>query len=67
MNRRKYIHSLARIGLTGAMALVAGVLVSRKQVRLERSCGESATCSSCRKLQQCDRLEARKERGNGKG
>ena len=66
MNRRGYLQSLARAGLGGILFLAAGLLLSRKQVRVEPSCGLEKACRSCRRLETCSYTEAVKERENGK-
>lgn len=39
------------------MALVTGILVARKQVRLERECGLEIACMDCKKKQSCEWAE----------
>ena len=49
------------------MALLAGVLLSRRQISLERECGLDFQCRSCTKLKKCQLPEAEKERVDEKG
>jgi len=49
------------------MALLAGVLFSRRQISLEKDCGLSLQCRNCSKLKNCQLPEAENERGNEKG
>lgn len=67
MNRKTFISTLARGGILTAMALMAGILFSRKQISLEKDCGLNLQCRSCSKLKACDLPDAKNERGNEKG
>ena len=67
MNRKTFIASLFRGAILAAMALLAGVLLTRKQVSLEKDCGLNIQCRSCSRLKACDLQEAKNERGNEKG
>lgn len=49
------------------MTVLAGVLVSRRQVSLEQDCRLELQCGSCNKLKKCQLPEAENERGNEKG
>ncbi len=49
------------------MALLAGLLLSRKQVSLEKECGLNLQCRSCSRLKACELPEAKNERGYEKG
>jgi len=67
MNRKAFISALVRGGILGSMALLAGVLFSRRQVSLEQECGLGFQCGNCSKMKSCQLPEAEKERGNEKG
>lgn len=67
MNRKSFLSALVRGGILGSMALLTGVLFSRKQLTLEKECGLSVQCRNCSKLKNCQLPEAEKERGNEKG
>ncbi|MFH0759806.1 MAG: hypothetical protein V2B15_21130 [Bacteroidota bacterium] len=67
MNRRKFLHGLFRGGLLATMGLVAGILVSRKQISLQKECGLKSPCRNCRILKDCRLPAAEKERFNDKG
>jgi hypothetical protein len=62
MDRRSYIHTVVRGGILGVLAFAGALLVSRRQVELESSCGENFACKSCRKLSRCKLPEAHEER-----
>jgi hypothetical protein len=67
MNRKAFIHTLVRGGILATMALLAGVLISRKQISLEKECGLNLQCRSCTRLKACELPEAKSERGDEKG
>jgi hypothetical protein len=67
MNRRRFIHGMVRGGLLASMTMVAGILVSRKQISLQKECGLKSPCRNCRILEDCRLPAAEKERINGKG
>jgi hypothetical protein len=67
MNRKAFIHTLVRGGILATMALLAGVLISRKQISLEKECGLNLQCRSCTRLKACELPEAKIERGDEKG
>jgi len=66
MDRRTFINRWARAGVLVSMALVTGVLFSRRQVSLNRDCGLEFQCRDCRKLSSCTLPEAEEERELGK-
>ena len=65
MNRRNFIEKTGRGILLGGLAMVTGVLVSRRQVVRETRCTENFMCRECRKLSRCQLPEAEMERNNG--
>jgi hypothetical protein len=65
MNRREYIHQVARGGLLGALAVFSGILIYRKQVIYEGKCTQRFQCRSCTKLNRCQLPEAELNRGYG--
>jgi len=65
MNRRNFIDKSGRTFLLGALAIVSGVLVSRRQVVRGNTCTEDFMCRSCRKLSDCRLPEAETERNHG--
>jgi hypothetical protein len=67
MDRKTFIRDMARLGLLGVLAATAGILLSRKQVRLEKQCGIGIQCSACRRLSSCAYPEALEEKGGGNG
>jgi hypothetical protein len=67
MNRKAFINTLVRGGILGTMALLAGVLISRKQISLEKECGLNLQCRNCSKVKACELPEAKTERGDEKG
>ena len=67
MNRKTFIATLFRGGILAAMALLAGLLLSRKQVSLEKECGLNLQCRSCSRLKACDLPDAKIEKGDEKG
>ena len=67
MNRKAFISALVRGGILASMALLAGILFSRKQISLEKECGLNLQCRNCSKLKACDLPDAKNERGNEKG
>lgn len=65
MKRRDFVASAGRISLLGALALVSGVLLSRRQVKLSTDCSSEFRCKTCNKLKDCKLPEAETERSNG--
>ncbi len=61
------MNQLARGSLLAAMALLGGVLFSRRQISLEQECELNSMCRNCSKLKRCHLPEAEKERGDEKG
>lgn len=67
MNRKTFISVLARGGILASMAILIGVLFSRKQISLEKECGLNLQCRSCSRLKACELPDAKNERGDEKG
>jgi hypothetical protein len=67
MNRKAFLSALIRGGILGSMALLAGVLLSRRQISLEKECGLGIQCGRCSSLKICKLPEAEKEREDEKG
>ena len=71
MDRRDFIGRGTRLAALGVMALVTGLLVSRRQITLKRECGRDYLCGKCTRLNSCKLPEAEIERenivGNEKG
>ena len=65
MNRRNFIELTGRGILLGGLAMMTGVLVSRRQVARETSCTANFQCRSCGKLSSCQLAEAEMERKDG--
>ncbi len=65
MNRRNFIEKSGRGILLGALAIVSGVLVSRRQVSLDTKCTANFQCRNCGKLSNCQLPEAEIEREDG--
>ncbi len=63
MDRRTFLYRGVRGGLLAILAMVAGMLVSRRQVALHRECGLDYQCGHCSKLNRCRLPEAQKARG----
>jgi hypothetical protein len=49
------------------MALLAGVLLSRRQISMDKECGLDIQCRGCSSLRTCKLPEAEKERRDEKG
>ena len=62
MNRRNFIEKTGRGVLLGGLAIVSGVLVSRRQVSLDTQCSANFQCKNCGKLSKCQLSEAETER-----
>ena len=67
MNRNTFITLLVRGGFLTVLAFIAGIMVKRNQVTLERECGLDLQCRNCSKLAGCRLPEAEKARENEKG
>jgi len=65
MNRRNFIEKSGRGILLGGIAIVSGVLVSRRQVSLDPNCSADFQCKNCGKLSKCQLPEAENERRDG--
>ena len=65
MNRRNFIEKTGRGILLGGLAIVSGVLVSRRQVVKKNQCTEKFMCKNCGKLSKCQLPEAEMERNEG--
>ncbi len=65
MNRRIFIERTGRGILLGALAIVSGILVSRRQVSLDTKCSANFQCRNCGKLSDCQLPEAETERKDG--
>ncbi len=65
MNRRNFIDKTGRGFLLGAIALLSGVLVVRRQVVQDASCTANFQCKNCGKLSDCQLSEAETERTDG--
>ena len=65
MNRRNFIEKTGRGILLGGLAIVSGVLVSRRQVVKKSQCTERFMCKNCGKLSNCQLPEAETERKDG--
>ncbi len=66
MDRRDFVNKFARGGALGALAIMSGVLVSRRQVTLQTECSDNAQCRACNKLKRCELPEAKIAREYGK-
>jgi len=65
MDRRVFIEKFSRGGLLASLAVVAGILISRRQVSFIESCNDDFQCRNCRRLSSCALPEAENERGHG--
>ncbi len=65
MNRRNFIEKTGRGILLGGLAIVSGVLVSRRQVSRDTQCSANFQCKNCGKLSRCQLPEAETERKDG--
>ncbi len=67
MNEQKKFIDKNRQGISswGSMAIVTGVLVSRKQVSWDNQCSAGFQCRNCGKLSNCQLPEAETERKDG--
>lgn len=62
MDRKTFIYRLMRGGMLASLALVAGILLARKQVSTVQECGLDFRCRECSKLKKCRLPEAEMER-----
>ena len=53
MNRKDFIALLMRTAFLALLALVSGILLSRRQVSLRRECGLEIACNSCSMKTNC--------------
>ena len=67
MDRKTFITRLVRGGLLAVLALISGILLTRKQVTLEKECGLGVQCRKCNKLNDCALPEAEAERKESEG
>jgi hypothetical protein len=58
---------MARAGILASMAVLPGVLLSRRQLSRPKGCGLDLPCSHCRKWKDCRLPEAETARRNEKG
>jgi hypothetical protein len=65
MDRRDFISRFARGGALGALAIISGILISRRQVTLQTECSDNAQCRNCNKLKRCELPEAKIARNHG--
>jgi hypothetical protein len=65
MNRRNFIETTGRGILLGGLAIVSGVLVSRRQVSRDTQCSAYFQCKNCGRLSRCQLPEAETERKDG--
>jgi hypothetical protein len=65
MDRRKFIDTFSRGGLLASLAVVAGILISRRQVSFTETCQTDFQCRNCQKLSNCALPEAENERDYG--
>jgi len=65
MNRKKFFDLSGRYLLLGGLAIISGLLVSRRQVSLDTKCSANFQCRSCEKLSKCQLPEAESERNDG--
>ena len=65
MNRRNFIDKSGRALLLGALAIVSGVLIARRQVSRDTNCSANFQCRNCTKLSKCQLPEAEIERKDG--
>ena len=65
MKRRDFIEKLGRGGLLAALAVVAGILLTRRQVVNDSECPADFRCRSCSRLSACQLPEAKTTREHG--
>ena len=65
MNRKIFIEKAGRGILLVGLAIVSGVLVSRRQVTRDTQCSANFQCLNCGKLSRCQLPEAETERNDG--
>ena len=65
MNRRIFIENTGRAILLSGLALVGGILISRRQVSSDAGCSANYQCRNCRKLNTCSLPEAEIEKHHG--
>ena len=65
MDRRDFIQRFGRGSMLAALAAVAGILVTRKQVVPDQECTDGFRCRECRSLSHCQLPEAITTRDDG--
>ncbi|MDF1576336.1 MAG: hypothetical protein P1P86_14195 [Bacteroidales bacterium] len=65
MNRRNFLEKAVRGILLGGLALVSGLLVSRKQLSRYTQCSAGLQCKNCDKISECQLPEAENQRKDG--
>lgn len=65
MDRRAYLNRFVRGGALGALAVMSGILISRRQVSLLTDCSDHTQCNACSKLKRCELPEAVITRDHG--
>lgn len=65
MKRRVFLQHVARGGLIGALGVLSGILLARRQVTLEESCTGQFQCRSCNRINRCELPEAKTARDYG--
>jgi hypothetical protein len=60
MDRKTFIHSIARWSVAGTLLAITGVLLTRKQIGHGGNCRPGSPCAGCPDLEGCDKAEARK-------
>lgn len=65
MKRRDFIDKTGRGLLLGGLAVLSGVLVSRRQLSMDTQCSANFQCRNCGKLSKCQLPEAEMERTDG--
>lgn len=65
MKRRDFIDKTGRGLLLGGLAVISGVLVSRRQLSMDTQCSANFQCRNCGELSKCQLPEAEMERTDG--
>ncbi|MCK4747911.1 MAG: hypothetical protein KAT15_12765 [Bacteroidales bacterium] len=65
MDRKDFLKRVARVGLLGSLAVISGLLFSRRQVNFKADCTGDFQCRNCNKLKGCELPEALSERDHG--
>mgnify|MGYP006283912681 CR=1 FL=1 len=67
MNRKEFIHALARISVLSAMTAMVGIFVFRDKISVRSECTINRFCKGCGELNTCSLPRALKIKQHDKG